>query len=67
MVPLTCFNPKSKQRIGYGGGFYDLYIETIRKQNIPPIFIGIGAEFLKTEEHFWNERDQALNYVLTES
>lgn len=26
LVPLTCFHPTSKQRIGYGGGYYDRYI-----------------------------------------
>ena len=48
MVPLLCFSAESKQRIGYGGGYYDRYISFCRKEKCPTIFIGIGAEELKT-------------------
>jgi 5-formyltetrahydrofolate cyclo-ligase len=30
LVPLMCFNPLTKQRIGYGGGYYDEYIKYCR-------------------------------------
>lgn len=29
-VPLTCFNPISKHRIGFGRGYYDLFIRITR-------------------------------------
>lgn len=67
LVPLICFNPLSKQRIGYGGGYYDRFIEHARKVHKQMAFIGIGAECLKAEDVFWNEQDQALDYIVTES
>lgn len=30
LVPLMCFNALSKQRVGYGGGYYDEYIRHCR-------------------------------------
>jgi 5-formyltetrahydrofolate cyclo-ligase len=53
LVPLTCFNPKSKHRIGYGGGYYDRYINHSRSNRLGQTFIGVGSEQLKTEEEFW--------------
>lgn len=41
-VPLTCFNPFSKHRIGLGGGFYDRFIKNNRHQQNNIKFIGIG-------------------------
>jgi 5,10-methenyltetrahydrofolate synthetase len=42
IVPLLCFNPKTKQRLGYGGGYYDQYIKHSKKSNKKTVFVGIG-------------------------
>ena len=46
LVPLTCFNPQSKQRIGKGGGYYDCYIRFVREAGIKSIFVGVASSFL---------------------
>lgn len=46
LVPLTAFNPTSKNRLGYGGGYYDNFVKT----NQDCLYIGVGLECLKLNE-----------------
>ena len=66
LVPLTCFNPISKQRIGKGGGYYDCYIRFMRESGIKSTFVGIASSFLETHAQFWADHDQPLDYILTD-
>lgn len=71
LVPLTAFDPKSLNRIGYGGGYYDNFIKECRKygRRNNPLFVGIGLECLKiteSKDEIFNEYDQPLDYIITE-
>ena len=45
-VPLLAFDPITKHRLGYGGGYYDRYIKKYRRNCI---FIGVGHEDYKCQ------------------
>lgn len=66
LVPLTCFNPVSKQRIGKGGGYYDCYIRFMRKSGIKSTFVGVASSFLECQQQFWADHDQPLDFIITE-
>lgn len=66
LVPLVCFHPTSKHRIGYGGGYYDAYIAESRIKQRGTAFVGVAFECMKTDENFWEHTDQALDFVITE-
>lgn len=59
IVPLVAFNEK-KERIGYGMGYYDRYIEKYHPQTI-----GIAFDFQK-QEFVGETHDQPLDYIITE-
>lgn len=59
IVPLVAFNEK-KERIGYGKGYYDRYIEKYH-----PRTIGIAFDFQK-QEFAGETHDQPLDYIITE-
>ena len=64
LVPLVAFD-KYKFRLGYGGGFYDRYIQKISK--IKKILtIGIGFSFQKVSKLPSYYYDKKLDYILTE-
>ena len=65
LVPLVAFN-KYKFRLGYGGGYYDRYIQKIKK--IKKILtIGIAFSFQEVKTLPINEYDQKLDFIFTES
>ena len=59
LVPGCCFNDKG-HRIGYGGGYYDRYL-----QNVRGITCGLFYDCLKTEFEA-EETDIPLHYIITE-
>ena len=63
IVPLLAFD-KNKNRLGYGGGYYDKYLYESKKKNI--LSIGLGFSFQKTKCVPTNKYDKKLDYVLTE-
>ena len=52
---------KNKNRMGYGGGFYDRYLE-----KVDTISIGFFASDFEVEEIPTDEFDHKLNYIITE-
>ena len=64
LVPLVAFD-KYRNRIGYGGGFYDRYIKKVRK--IKKVFtIGIAYSFQKVKKIPINKYDIKLDLIITE-
>lgn len=60
VTPLVAFN-KNKERIGYGKGYYDRYIEKYHPQTIGIAF-DLQKEAFEVEAH-----DQPLDYIITET
>ncbi|MEM8507119.1 MAG: 5-formyltetrahydrofolate cyclo-ligase [Bacteroidota bacterium] len=60
-VPLLAFDKKG-HRVGYGKGYYDVFLKKCR-----PDVIKIGLSFFEAEEEITdvNEDDVALNYCVT--
>ena len=65
LVPLVAFDNK-KNRLGYGGGFYDRYIRKIRETK-KILTIGLAFSFQKVKKLNINKFDQKLDYIITES
>ena len=64
LVPLVAFD-KNKYRIGYGGGYYDRYIEKAKKKK-KLITIGFAFSFQKIKKVPKNKYDKKLDYIITE-
>ena len=65
LVPMLAFDTQ-KFRLGYGGGFYDRYIQKIKK--IKKIFtIGIAFSFQEVKKLPTNKFDKKLDFILTEN
>ena len=64
LVPLVAFN-KYKFRLGYGGGYYDRYIEKLsNKKNL--LKIGIAHSCQKINRVPINNYDKKLDLIITE-
>ena len=61
IVPLLAFD-KSKNRIGYGKGYYDRFL----KKNKSILTIGVAFSFQKSNKIEISKFDVKLNYILTE-
>ena len=63
-VPLVAFD-KELNRLGYGGGFYDRYIQKILK--IKKILkVGLAFSFQKLKTIPTNKHDKKLDIIITE-
>ena len=63
LVPLVAFD-KNFNRIGYGGGFYDRYINKIRKRK-KVLTIGFAYSFQKVKKIPTNNYDIELDFIIT--
>ncbi len=63
-VPLVAFD-KQLNRLGYGGGFYDRYIDKI-KNNKKVIKIGLAFSYQELKKIPTNKYDKKLDYIITE-
>ena len=63
LIPLVAFD-KNLNRLGYGGGYYDRYIEKLsKKKNI--IKIGLAFSVQEIDKVPINVYDQKLDYIVT--
>ena len=64
LVPLVAYD-RSLNRLGYGGGYYDRYIEKIEK--IKKVTkIGLAFSFQKISSIPINQYDKKLDFIVTE-
>ena len=61
LVPTVAFDNR-KFRLGYGGGYYDRYIEKIKKIK-KFLSIGLAFEFQKVKKLKVDKFDQKLNII----
>ena len=64
LIPLLAYD-NNLNRLGYGGGFYDRYIEKIEKIK-KVIKIGLAFSFQKISSIPINQYDKKLDYIVTE-
>tara|TARA_B100000579_G_C22484225_1_gene689420 strand:+ start:49 stop:591 length:543 start_codon:yes stop_codon:yes gene_type:complete len=65
LVPLLAFN-KKKFRLGYGGGYYDRYIQKIKKLK-KILTIGIAFSFQEITKLPISKYDKKLDFIFTEN
>ena len=65
LVPLISFD-KNKNRIGYGKGFFDKYLNRYIKNNEKILTVGVAFSFQKHHNLPVNKKDYKLDYVITE-
>ena len=64
LIPLVAYD-NDLNRLGYGGGFYDRYLEKVSK--IKKIFkIGLGFSYQKIKKIPINKYDKKLDLIITE-
>ena len=56
-------------RLGYGGGYFDRTLSSLRKKNPKLICIGVGFDWQKLDDAKWSAKphDEPLDILLTES
>ena len=64
LVPLVGYD-NNLNRLGYGGGFYDRYIEKIEKIK-KIIKIGLAFSYQKIKSLPTNQHDKKLDFIITE-
>ena len=63
-VPLVAYD-KYNFRLGYGGGYYDRYLEKIKKKK-KILSIGFAFSFQQINKVPINKYDKKLDLILTE-
>ena len=64
LVPIVAYD-KDLNRIGYGGGFYDRYLEKIKKVK-KITTIGLAYSFQKVKKITTDKYDIKLDFIITE-
>ena len=65
LIPLLAYD-LDNNRLGYGGGFYDRYLNKYLKTYSNILTIGIAFSFQKHHKIPLLNNDVKLNYILTE-
>lgn len=65
IVPLVAFDARG-YRLGYGGGFYDRTLETLRARH-PVVAVGFAFDAQELDEVPIEPTDQPLDLIVTES
>ena len=66
IVPALAFDSK-KNRIGFGGGYYDTFLEKVRQKNNKALFIGVCYDFQIIDSVPTEKHDVNLDFVVSES
>ena len=66
IVPALAFD-SSKNRIGFGGGYYDTFLNKVRGKNKNTLFIGVCYDFQMIEEVPIEGHDITLDLIINES
>ena len=64
LVPLVAYD-EDRNRIGYGGGFYDRYIKKIKKIK-KVLTIGVAFSYQKVKKIPIEKNDIKLDFIITE-
>ena len=65
LVPLLAFDEK-KNRLGYGKGFYDKYLNKLKKIRKKILVVGVAFSFQKHNNLPVNKTDFKLDYIITD-
>ena len=65
LVPLLAFD-KKKNRLGYGKGFYDKFLNRYNTVGNKILTVGVAFSFQKYNNLPVNAKDYKLDYVMTE-
>ena len=65
LIPLVAYD-KQKNRLGYGGGFYDRYLNRYLRLHKNILTIGIAFSFQKYHKLPLEKNDVKLNYIMNE-
>lgn len=65
IVPGVVFDLQ-KNRIGFGGGYYDRFLEKVCMKNEKTLFIGVCYDFQLLEKIPSEKHDKVLNFVIWE-
>ena len=65
LVPLLAFD-KKKNRIGYGKGYYDKYLNKYFQIHKNILTVGVAFSFQKSHNLPVHEKDFRLNHIITE-
>ncbi len=63
LIPIVAFDRKLN-RLGYGGGFYDRFLEKMEKYKI--LKIGLAFSYQRIKNVPIEKFDKKLDYILTE-
>lgn len=64
IIPGVVYD-ESKNRIGFGGGYYDRFLKKIRKNN-KTLILAVAYEFQVLEKIPWEEHDEKPDFLITE-
>lgn len=65
IIPLISFD-SSKMRLGFGGGFYDRYLNALNLQNKKALKIGLAYDFQEFKGNISHDKfDQKLDFIVT--
>lgn len=66
LTPLLAFDKKGR-RLGYGGGYYDRTLKSVRAVNAHIVAVGLGYAAQQIPKVPTDSHDQSLDWVLTET
>lgn len=66
IVPAVVFDLK-KNRIGFGGGYYDTFLKKTGKNNKKVLFVGVCYDFQITDKIPTEEHDMTVDFVVSEN